>query len=311
MISWLHEGDEGDIFVHDLYKEFARWYVTEHAMQGLRNAWGVFQTAGTSRRCDPPTSKRWSELVRLRIFDTTRTDSKLIAGKGMQELHKLVLLQLHDCSHLTVLNLQGLYCLRHLELVNLPKLETITLTDHSEEDAGTYDSLQILYLKYLSSLKRMPDFRQCTSLQSVVIEDCPELTSFEAIECPGMKYLKLEGIYLHQLGGLQSTFKSLHSLLSLRIDAVRRTFPDPFNSFVEYPEVFHERWECFDVPWDSETQDLDFEEPELPAHYLTPLGKLHVEVLRQVRLDLKWLIRCKLIKKKAKLRHTKYMHGLD
>jgi hypothetical protein len=74
----------------------------------------------------------------------------------MQELHNLVLLQLHRCTHLTVLNLQGLHCLCHLELVKLPKLDTITLIDHSEEDAGTYDSLHMVYLKYLSSLKRMP-----------------------------------------------------------------------------------------------------------------------------------------------------------
>jgi hypothetical protein len=109
MINWLHEWDEenytSNISVHDLYKEFAEWYVTEHAVQGLGNAWGVFQTSGTSRRCDPPTSKCWSELVRLRIFDTTRTHSKLIAGTRMQELHNLVLLQLHKCTHLTVLNL--------------------------------------------------------------------------------------------------------------------------------------------------------------------------------------------------------------
>jgi hypothetical protein len=33
--------------VHTLYREFAEWYVTEHEAEGLKNAWGVFQTSDT------------------------------------------------------------------------------------------------------------------------------------------------------------------------------------------------------------------------------------------------------------------------
>jgi hypothetical protein len=131
----------------------------------------------------------------------------------------------------------------------------------------------------------MPDFKPCTSLQSVVISGCFELASFEAIECPGLKYLRLWGLRPHQFEGLLSTFKSLYSLLSLRIDAVKGTISYQFESL-------DERWECFDVCWDPATEDLDFVGPELPPHYLTLLGKLHVELLQQVRLDLNGLIRC-------------------
>ena len=63
-IDWCEETEEDEgfyVYVHALYKEFADWFVTEHEVRGLKNAWGVFQVPGSSLRCDPSSSKYWSD----------------------------------------------------------------------------------------------------------------------------------------------------------------------------------------------------------------------------------------------------------
>lgn len=222
MISWYEDEIKDfsyDITVHALYKEFAEWYVTEHGVKGFKNAWGVFQPSGTSLRCDPPASKCWSDLVRLRFFNLTRANARFFASKTMQELHNLVLLQLHSCSNLTVLNLEGLDCLRHLQLIGLTKLVTVTLTGNlsTDEDAGIYDSLQNVLLEDLDSLTHVPDFRSCTSLQRLIIKNCCKLKNLEGIECTKLdSYLKIWALVPDQFVPI---YKSLHSLESLIIDA--------------------------------------------------------------------------------------------
>jgi hypothetical protein len=207
--------------VHALYREFAEWYVTEHEAKGLKNAWGVFQTSSTSLGCNPATSKCWSDLVRLRLFDLTRADARFVAGKMMQELHNLEVLQLHSCTNLTALNLEGLESLRHLELVKLTRLVTVTLSGSSsaDEKGGIHESLRIVVLEDLESLTHVPDFRSCICLVNFLINRCKRVTNFEGIECPHLNELELRGLVPHQWTRLPNV-KSLHSLtlFSLRAD---------------------------------------------------------------------------------------------
>ena len=215
MINFFWDEDDiGSILsVHDLYWEFAEWYVIQHEANGLKNAWCVFQTSGTSLRCNPPTSKCWSDLVRLRLFDLTRANARFVAGKTMQKLHNLVVLQLRCCTYLTALNLEGLESLRHLELVKLTRLVTVTLSgsSSSDEERGIYESLRIVLLEKLESLTRVPDFRSCTSLDTIRITRCERVTNFEGVECPHLKELELWHLVPHQWARLPNV-KSLHSL---------------------------------------------------------------------------------------------------
>jgi hypothetical protein len=210
MINFFEVDDR--VSVHALYREFAEWYVTEHEVKGLKNAWGVFRTSGILR-CDPPASKCWSDLVRLRLFDLTRVNARFVASKTMQELHNLVVLQLHSCTNLRELNLEGLESLRYLELVKLRRLVTVTLSGSSSADrnVGIFESLQHLLLEDLHSLTHVPDVRSCTSLRTFFISCCERVTNFEGVECPHLKVLELKFLVPHQWARLPNV-KSLHSL---------------------------------------------------------------------------------------------------
>ena len=199
--------------VPSLYKEFAEWYATEHGMKGLKNSWGVFQSSRAAQKCHSPKS----DLVRLRVFDLSRTSARLVASKMMQELHNLEVLQLHSCSNLTELDLHGLDSLRHLELVRLKKLVTVTLTGSSgtDQNVGIYESLQSVLLYDLDSLTHGPDLRSCTSLHWLKMLNCPKLTNLEEFECPHMRDLVLEGLVpLPQLASIPivESLESLHFL---------------------------------------------------------------------------------------------------
>ncbi|KAG0561333.1 hypothetical protein KC19_9G056200 [Ceratodon purpureus] len=189
-----HDVDDGnhlEVPVPTLYKEFAEWYATEHGIKGLKkNSWGVCQSSGAQNR-----HSSLSDLVRLRVFDLSRASaSLLVASKTMQELRNLEVLQLHSCPHFTELNLQGLDSLRHLELVELEKLVTVTLSGSSgaDEDLGIYGSLQSVALLHLYSLTHGPDLRSCRSLHWLNVWRCPKWTNLEQIsECRDLQNLEL------------------------------------------------------------------------------------------------------------------------
>ena len=251
----FYENDYGyRVSVHALYGEFAEWYVTEHEMKGLKNAWGVFRTSGILR-CDPPASKCWSDLVRLRLFDLTRANARFVASKTMQELHNLVVLQLHSCTNLRELNLEGLESLRHLELVELRRLVTVTLSGSSSADrnVGIFESLQNVLLEDLDSLTHVPDFRSCTSLRTFFIGFCERVINFEGVECPHLELLELRHLVPHQWARLPNV-KSLHSL----------------EEFYLHSDFFH-RWSDV-LRWFVE---LELREPESPVF----------KILKKVLLD--------------------------
>ncbi|KAG0629505.1 hypothetical protein M758_1G109300 [Ceratodon purpureus] len=212
-----YSGRSFNVSVPSLYKEFAEWYATEHGMKGLKNnSWGVSQSSGATQN----RHSSLSDLVRLRVFDLSRASARLVASKTMQELHNLEVLHLHSCPNLTELNLQGLDSLRHLELIELQKLVTVTLSGSSgtDEDLGINESLQSVILKDLDSLAHGPDLRSCRSLHWLRVNNCPKWTNLEQInECPYVKDLVLRMLDLHQLSSIPIV-ESLPSLQFLHVD---------------------------------------------------------------------------------------------
>jgi hypothetical protein len=162
--------------------------------------------------CNPPTSKCWSDLVRLRLFDLTRANARFVAGKTMQKLHNLEVLQLHSCTFSAALNLEGLESLRCLERVKLTRLVTVTLSSSSSAGKkGAFLRLRIVLLEDLES--HLPDFRSCTSLIAFLIS---RVTNFEGVECPHLKELELWHLVPHQWARLPNV-KSLHLLTSFAV----------------------------------------------------------------------------------------------
>lgn len=156
--------------MHQLYQEFAVWFVTKGNLS--KNEWCVRESA-------PP-----YERTRLRIVG-------LIGGiprsRVQREWGALVLLQVHSLTHVRELNLEGLDRLRHLELIELKNLETLTLSREN-------DSLRFVRFSGLDSLKTLPDFRSsCIFLQAVVITRCLNLNRPLRMEgCSELKTLCID-----------------------------------------------------------------------------------------------------------------------
>jgi hypothetical protein len=197
MIIYNHDSDL--VSVPSLHQEFAEWHATEHGMKGLRkNSWG---TVSPSSGATQNRHSSLSDLVRLRVFNLSRASARLVASKTMQELHNLEVLHLHSCLNLTELNLQGLDSLRHLELIGLEKLVTVSWSGSSvtDEDLGIYESLQSVILQDLDCLTHGPDLRSCRSLHWLRVYNCPKWTNLEQInECAYLKDLVLRRLDPHQ-----------------------------------------------------------------------------------------------------------------
>ncbi|KAG0576751.1 hypothetical protein KC19_5G105100 [Ceratodon purpureus] len=139
--------------MHQLYKEFAVWFVTKGVSS--KNEWCV-------RECAPPNHER----TRIRIV---KLEGRIPRSRVQREWESLILLQLQFCTHVRELNLDGLDRLRHLELVDLKNLETLTLPSES-------DSLRFVVFSGLESLKRLPDFGSfCAFLRVISIRNCSNL----------------------------------------------------------------------------------------------------------------------------------------
>ncbi|KAG0568842.1 hypothetical protein KC19_6G048600 [Ceratodon purpureus] len=179
-----------EMTMHQLYKEFAVWLVTKGSLS--KNEWCVRETA-------PP-----YERTRLRIV---HLKGGIPRSRVQREWGALVLLQLHSCSHVRELNLDGLDRLRHLELIELKNLEQLLLSREN-------DSLRFVWLSGLDSLKQLPDFRSsCIFLQAIVVTRCFNLTAPLRVE--GCSELKTVCTDLHLpplLDGFSTPLRSLRRL---------------------------------------------------------------------------------------------------
>lgn len=199
------------ITIHDLYREFAKWYVID----GEGSHWCIYHIMPTS--CEPQgkelgcvshkvstTSlpyvlKRTSPLAyqvqRIRIGNLKCTT---FLSKKIQEWCNVVVLQIHECSNLKVLDFHRLSCLRHLELVGLLKLESFHSTKMQPlslmEPNDWLESLQHIVLKGLKSLKQLPDFNLCPLLKTFQMLNCEKflLEPPQILGCSHLEELNLD-----------------------------------------------------------------------------------------------------------------------
>ncbi|KAG0615271.1 hypothetical protein M758_5G028000 [Ceratodon purpureus] len=214
------------ITIHDLYKEFAEWYLSEWA--GSEDmVWCVYHKLPT--KCLPYALQRASasnfcpDLKRIWLQNLMCVS---LPPYKVQEWRNIVVLQLHSCDSLTVLHLHGLSCLRHLELVGLQNLETFYFADNATSDSKgsirnmierlrppqtTLESLQYVVLKELISLKRLPDFSMCTLLKSFEMTKCDNVlkTTPSFKRCSQLEKLRMDW------NSSQESLPKLNTLTSL------------------------------------------------------------------------------------------------
>lgn len=171
---------ETAITTHDLYKEYAAWYVSTRglAMSDVRFVHQARpnQNNGLPRQLERrPPGKCWPDLSRILLRHLNCNE---IPRKKLREWCNVVVLQLRDCPKVVVLNLYGLDCLRHLEISGLPKLEALIFTKVDVYDTERQDSvcslvsLKLVDLDDLPVLKRLPDFSPCLVLKELSISRC-------------------------------------------------------------------------------------------------------------------------------------------
>lgn len=163
---------ESAVTTHDLYKEYAEWYVSSNP--DTKSRWCVYLEHAESLPHELKGSAPggwWPDLMRISMEGNLRFSSKKV-----QEWRNIVVLQLHDCISVTELDLHGFSCLCHLELVGLTKLETLIFSaDGDEEDVDPLE-LQFVLLMKLPALKHLPSFSPCTELRMFIMRDCSRLT---------------------------------------------------------------------------------------------------------------------------------------
>lgn len=206
-----------EVTTHDLYKEFAEWYVTDGEGSSCTELGCVYHTIPTNslpyvlKKTSPSTSQLqriWLENLRCVTFPSQK----------VQEWCNVVVLHIHGCSNLKVLHLHGLSCLRHLELGWLENLETFYFTE-TETSLGTPESLQYVVLDELLSLRQLPNFGLCTLLKSFEMLEClgfnlTEPPSFT--DCSQLEVLHLEWNWQWQTEAYKlNTLTSLTSLYIL------------------------------------------------------------------------------------------------
>ena len=184
---------EPTITMHDLYKAYAEWYVTRG--DGSKYPWCVYegpptnvsQTHSTQRnelisrgklstqnssssnvlsiqnkkiRRSPP-SNCWGDLMRIRIFGWKGS----LSTTKILEWRNVVVLQLYFCSDVKELNLFGLCCLRHLELIGLENLVMLTFSNGILEARLWYKRIegQTCHFIYVISCC----YLECSSLTSL------------------------------------------------------------------------------------------------------------------------------------------------
>ena len=233
------EGEE--IIVHDLYKEYATWFLEQYVV----NTREVVGVCCVRKFGDPddsslplelqssPCGTCWQELRRIRLENISCHG---FAVKKVQEWQNVVVLQISGCNALTTLNLQGLTCIRHLELKYLHNLQTLTLTEDESSSPDTVSQatkakpkqclprpwLQFVIIDELSSLERLPSFSAYTSLKFLGVVNCEGLTQPPRVQyCSGLKRMQLEWC------PKQKSLPSLDGLSSLQDLTIYSRYIDP------------------------------------------------------------------------------------
>jgi len=119
------------------------------------------------------------------------------------------------------LDLHGLNCLRHLELVGLSKLKSFhfgdSQVDNKDESNGMLESLQYVVLIGLSFLEQVPDFSLCTLLKTFRMLKCGKflLEPPQFMGCSQLEDLNLDWNWMWRVEEFK--LDTLTSLTSLQV----------------------------------------------------------------------------------------------
>jgi len=208
-----------EIIIHDLYREYAIWYLEQATDEERLGVWTVGCTLQLDRdnslprelRATPSGGRCWRYLKRIRLQNVS---SDNIPEWKVQEWCNIQVLQLVGCSGLTIMNLEVLSCLRHLELKDLWNLKTVTFTGHepsSRPQQYSLPPLQYVIFDGLSSLECLPSFSPFTSLKCLKIGFCEGLTEPPSVQdCARLK--RMLPVWYPK----QKKFPCLDGLTSLR-----------------------------------------------------------------------------------------------
>ena len=220
------------VIVHDLYKELATWFLGQLNYEEVTGVWCVRSHTDDDNFLPPelqqsPDQSCWSRLKRIRLEGIS--SEGFLMGIKVQEWRNIVVLQIVTCHKLVTINLQGLTCLRHLELKGLSGLQTLTITGYGS--ISTYSNtqwrdterrqyylppLQFVSVDGLSSLVCLPSFSPFTSLKFLMVARCESLKQPPSVQhCSGLTRMSL---LWHPN---QKTLPSLNGLTSLRDLTIR------------------------------------------------------------------------------------------
>jgi hypothetical protein len=169
--------------MHDLYKEYAAWYVNEARDPHIRCLFEQFVTSFPTLFQNKLPGEAWSTVIRVCL-----PNSRLgrVPRVHTQKLTNLVVLQLYRSLTLSAIDVRELCCLRHLEVSYCTCLQT--LCGFEVGDLETPDEayrtvtkecclpdLQFLILYCNLKLKCIPNLSLNSSLQQVIAPGCPDL----------------------------------------------------------------------------------------------------------------------------------------
>ena len=184
-----------EVIVHDLYKEYAAWFLGQLNCEEVIGVWCAgshkdddnflpLELQHTPRSC-------WPHLTRIRL-EGIPSEGHLM-GIKVKEWCNIVVLQIVECQKLVTVNLQGLTCLRHLELKGLIRLQTLTFTDCGSSFTNSMSPpLHYVTIDGLSSLECLPSFSPLISLKFLLVAGCKSLKQLPTVQhCSGLRRMSL------------------------------------------------------------------------------------------------------------------------
>ncbi|KAG0606188.1 hypothetical protein M758_9G120900 [Ceratodon purpureus] len=196
-----------EIIIHDLYKEYAIWYLEQADDEERLGVWcvGKLEEPNDSLPRELrglPNGRCWRYLKRIRLQYVSCVD---FPECKVQEWCKIEVLQIVGCDCLTTMNLEALSCLRNLELKDLWNLKTLTFTGYGSSSTSSFSQgthvgsrlyslppLQFVIIDGLPSLECLPCFSPFNTLKCLKVGFCEGLTQPPSVQhCSSLKRMVL------------------------------------------------------------------------------------------------------------------------
>lgn len=180
------------ISMHDLYKEYASWFIDEGRDPDIRCLFEQFATSFTTLFQQKFPGQPWSLVIRASLPNSRFTR---VPSEHTQKLSNIVVLQLYRSMTLVAIEVEKLVCLRHFEVSFCYQLKTLCSFDiekgiisdvehnkiHASTIEGCLPELQYMILFCNPMLKYIPTLTSNSKLQQLIVGSCPNLLIFPQI----------------------------------------------------------------------------------------------------------------------------------